>query len=129
MRLRCPELVPAVADDDPPCLLCLSCAAGRGGQRLRMPDKDSFLFGRRGDEAVADGLFPSELTGAAHGLGFTPRRFLRGLLVGTTTLHFPEDTLALHLLFENAKRLVDVVVAHNDLQRFGAPLQLAGQIG
>lgn len=30
-------------------------------------------------------------------------------------LHLPEETLALHLLFERLQRLVDVVVADNDL--------------
>jgi hypothetical protein len=65
---------------------------------------------------LPDGLLPSELTGPANGLGFFARPPLRRLLVGSPLFHFPEDALALHLLLQNTKRLVDIVVANKYLQ-------------
>jgi hypothetical protein len=40
---------------------------------------------------------------------------LRRLLIVTAELHLTIDTLALQLLLERAKSLVDVVVANDDL--------------
>jgi hypothetical protein len=42
-------------------------------------------------------------------------------------LHLPEETLALHLLLERLQRLVDVVVADNDLNDF--ELSISGPAG
>src|SRR5689334_6799117 len=51
--------------------------------------------------------------------GFRPlaRPFLARLLVMTPELHLAEDAFALHLLFQRLQRLVDIVVANDDLQR------------
>src|SRR5215212_10661262 len=64
--------------------------------------------------------------GLARGLARPAHRFrlltgfaLGGLLIGLALLHLPEDTLALHLLFEHPKGLIDVVVANEYLQRTG----------
>src|SRR6185437_7784254 len=87
------------------------------GQGLWTLGQAPLLFGWRGDEPVADGLFPRKLTVTAHGFRFFSGLFLRGFLVRSPTLHFPEDALALHLLLKNSKRLVDIVIAYNYLQR------------
>src|SRR5215216_3478010 len=73
-------------------------------------------FLRRRDQAFALRPLARELAHAAHRLGLLPRRFLRWLLVEPPALHLAEDAFALHLLFQHAERLVDVVVAHQDLQ-------------
>src|SRR5215207_2897421 len=55
----------------------------------------------------------------AHGFRLLAGFALRGLLVGFARLHLAEDAFALHLLFEHPERLIDVVVANEDLQRTG----------
>jgi hypothetical protein len=49
---------------------------------------------------------------------FLPRSFLRWLLVKAAPAHFPKHAFALHLLFEHAERLLDIVVADEYLQDF-----------
>lgn len=39
-----------------------------------------------------------------------------GLLISAAGFHFPEDALALHLHFQNSQRLIDIVVAYENLQ-------------
>src|SRR6476646_10933695 len=72
------------------------------------------LRGRR-KQSFPDRLLPGELAGAANGLGLLARLSLRGLLIGAALLHFPEHAFALHLLLQDTKRLVDIVVANKDL--------------
>jgi hypothetical protein len=52
---------------------------------------------------------------AAHRFGLLPRLALGGLLVIAAHLHFPEDSLALHLLLQRAQGLIDVVVTDEHL--------------
>ena len=79
------------------------------------------------DEALALGALARELVGAPNRFGPLTRTLLRGLFVGPAALHLPENTLALHLLLERAKRLIDVVVTHEYLNQndllppFGVP--------
>jgi hypothetical protein len=73
------------------------------------------LRGRR-QQAFPDGLFSSEFAGPANGLRFFAGLPLRRFLVRPSLLHFPEDALALHLLLQNTKRLVDIVIANKYLQ-------------
>lgn len=61
------------------------------------------------------GALAGQLARTAHGLGFLAGLALRGLLEVVTTLHFAEETFALHLLLERLQRLIDVVIADNDL--------------
>jgi hypothetical protein len=61
-------------------------------------------------------LLARELAGTAHGLCLLARRPLGGLFIESPLLHLPEDALALHLLFQSPKSLVDVVVADKNLQ-------------
>jgi hypothetical protein len=70
---------------------------------------------RRGQEAFALELLALELAGAAHGLGLFASALLGRLLVVATKLHLTEDALALHLLLEGAERLIDIVVANENL--------------
>lgn len=66
-------------------------------------------------QAFALGAFAGELAGAADGLGLLAGLALRGLLEVVATLHFAEETFTLHLLLERLQRLIDVVIADNDL--------------
>ncbi len=79
-----------------------------------------FLKARRGSEgleAFALQALALQLAGAAHGFRLFARLLFGGLLVGFTELHFAEDAFALHLLLQGFQRLIDVVVADNDLNQ------------
>src|SRR5262249_49189566 len=56
-----------------------------------------------------------ELPGAADGFCTLAGAALTGLLVVTAELHLAEDPLALHLLLQDAQRLIDVVFADENL--------------
>src|SRR5690606_26490611 len=62
-------------------------------------------------QALALGALARQLAGAAHGLGLFAGAPLGRLLVVTAHLPFTENALALHLLLQRAKSLVNVVVA------------------
>ena len=66
-------------------------------------------------QAFALSAFAGELAGAADGLGLLARFFLRRLLEVIAPLHLPEETFALHLFLQRFQRLIDVVVAHDNL--------------
>src|SRR5690349_13030947 len=70
---------------------------------------------RRCDQSLADGLLAGELAGAPDGFRLFAGLALRRLLVGAPRLHLAEDALALHLLLERAKGLVDVVLSDENL--------------
>ena len=74
------------------------------------------LLRGRWQQSLPDRLLPSELAGPADGLRFFARLSLRRLLIGASLFHFSEDALALHLLLQNTKRLVDIVVPDKYLQ-------------
>jgi hypothetical protein len=59
----------------------------------------------------------SELAGAADGGGALAGALLRRLLIVTAQLHLAVDALALQLLLERAQRLVDIIVANDDLHK------------
>jgi hypothetical protein len=60
-------------------------------------------------------LLASELAAAPYGLGPFTHRSLRRLLVEPASLHFAKHAFALHLLLEDAKSLLNVIVANQDL--------------
>jgi hypothetical protein len=60
-------------------------------------------------------LFAGELTGAADRFRLLPDPSLGRFFVMAAQLHFAEKALALHLLLQRPKRLVDVVVADENL--------------
>src|SRR3546814_2659680 len=63
-------------------------------------------------ELVALALHPlaQQFSMTADGLGTFARTTLRRLLESATQLHFAENALAPHLLFQRAQGLIDVVV-------------------
>src|SRR3546814_5349587 len=58
-----------------------------------------------------------ELAGAADSGGTLTRALLARLLIVPAQLHLAIDALALQLLLESAQRLVDVIVANDDLHK------------
>ena len=66
-------------------------------------------------ETFALRALASQFPRPADGFGLLARLALGGLLEMVAAFHLPEETLALHLLLERLQRLVDVVVADNDL--------------
>jgi hypothetical protein len=82
-----------------------------------LPSRKKFLLRTRiWKKAFALGLFSGEFADSSDRLILLPRRSFRRLLVEPSTLHLPKHTLSLHFLFEDAERLVDVVVANQYLQ-------------
>lgn len=97
------------ATNDPPAL--------RDDRESRFDDDDGGgnLIKSGSLEAFAFQPLAFQLAGAADGFRLFPGASLRGFLVGSAKLHFPEDTLALHFLLERLQGLIDVVIADNDL--------------
>src|SRR5205085_8173164 len=88
------------------------CAASATDMRLR-----GGLGARR---AFALGALALELAGAADRSGALAGALLRRLFVMTAQLHLAVDALALQLLLERAQRLLDVIVANDDLHKFSS---------
>src|SRR4051794_1548593 len=65
--------------------------------------------------ALALHALAHQLAGAADGFGPLAGAALGGLFVVTAELHLAEDALALHLLLQDAQRLVDIVFADENL--------------
>jgi len=66
-------------------------------------------------QALALGALAGELAGPANGFGALARTFFGRLFVMVAALHFAESAFPLHLLFERLQRLVDVVIANENL--------------
>src|SRR5690348_3840464 len=67
--------------------------------------------------AFALGALALELAGPADRGGTLARPLLRRLLVMTAQLHLAVDALALQLLLQRAQRLLDIIVANDDLHK------------
>ena len=67
-------------------------------------------------KAFALGLFAGQLACAADSFGTLACALFRRLFIRTAGFHLPENTLALHLLLEHFKGLIDIVVANDNLQ-------------
>src|SRR5450755_2333179 len=67
-------------------------------------------------KALALQTLALQLAIAADRLGPFAGALLARLLVVASELHLAEDALTLHLLFQRLQRLVDIVVANDDLQ-------------
>jgi hypothetical protein len=95
----------------------VSIARRLTGSARILPFRKKFLLRTRiWKKAFALGLFSGEFADSSDRLILLPRRSFRRLLVEPSTLHLPKHTLSLHFLFEDAERLVDVVVANQYLQ-------------
>ena len=70
-------------------------------------------------EAFAFQPLAFQLSGAADRLGSLASPALRRLFKVTAQLHFPEDTFPLHLFFERLQRLIDIVIANENLHLVG----------
>ncbi len=70
---------------------------------------------RRLDEALALGALAREFAGAAHGFRLLAGLLLRRLLEIGARFHFTEQAFALHLLFQRAQGLLDIIVADGNL--------------
>src|SRR3954451_4226744 len=68
--------------------------------------------------AFALGALALELAGAADCCGALTRPLFRRLLVMTAQLHLAVDALALQLFLERAQRLLDIIVANDDLHKY-----------
>src|SRR5215207_1606933 len=101
---------------DPTSGLGARSAAGRHS-RPTLVAAEPRLGLRSGDQAFPDGCLAGLLARPAHRFRFLADFALGGLLVGAALLHLPEDAFPLHLLFQHPERLIDVVVANEDLQR------------
>jgi len=92
------------------CLRSLLASTGAASAR------STRRFARRGrQETFALGPLAGQLARAAHGFGILARTFFRGLLEVRPALHFAESAFPLHLLLQRLQRLIDVVVAHENL--------------
>ena len=72
------------------------------------------LLGRR-QQAFALHPLAGQLARAAHSFGLLTGALFRRLLVMHVTRHLPEGAFALHLLLQRFQRLVDIVVANENL--------------
>src|SRR5215475_11841050 len=110
--------------------MCLAslCCPGDVSARIR----PALVAGGRlpywsGDQSVPDSLPARQLARSPHSLRLLSRHLVRWLLIEATAAHLPEHTFALHLLLQDAKRLLDVVVTneylHALLPRSATPLE------
>ena len=58
-----------------------------------------------------------QLVRATDRFGLFPGTFFRGLLIGPTPLHLPEDPFTLHFFLERTKRLINVIVSDVNLDQ------------
>jgi hypothetical protein len=72
---------------------------------------------RTRQQAFALGPLAGQLARAAHGFGLFARPFLRRLFVMVAPLHFPKRAFALHFFLQRFQRLIDVVVANENLNQ------------
>jgi hypothetical protein len=87
------------------------------------------LFWRLGlAGAFALGALALELAGAADRGGALAGALFRRFLVMTAQLHLAVDALALQLLLERAQRLLDIVVANDDLLKSPSQSLLGNRI-
>lgn len=71
--------------------------------------------GRTRQQAFALGAFAGQLARAADRLRLLAGALLGGLLIVVAALHLAESAFPLHLLFQCLERLLDIVIAHDDL--------------
>src|SRR5215208_401079 len=90
---------------------------GRGGGRLQRRTCGGPFWAECLAGAFALGALALELAGAADCGGAFAGTLLRRLLVMTAQLHLAVDALALQLLLERAQRLLDIIVANDDLHK------------
>jgi hypothetical protein len=68
-------------------------------------------------QAFALGALSGQLARPAHRLGALARTLFGRLFVVISALHFAESPFPLHFLFERLQRLIDVVIANENLNQ------------
>src|SRR5438128_2085324 len=91
----------------PPC----RCRRGGGASAT------DILIALGAGRAFALGALALELAGPADRSSALTRPLFRRLLVMTAQLHLAVDAFALQLLLERAQRLLDIIVANDDLHK------------
>src|SRR4051812_773056 len=92
----------------------LSSAATNDGRSARARRR---ALARRGrNQPLADGILPRCLARTANGFALLAHALFRRLFVIAAELHFTEHALALKTLLQHAERLIDIVVANENLQ-------------
>src|SRR5262245_65925928 len=84
--------------------------------RRTTPARHSFLLARSGDQAFTLRLLAGVFAPSADCFSFFSCRLLRWLLVVPLAFQLPKNAFTLHLLFQNAQCLVNVVVTDEYLQ-------------
>jgi hypothetical protein len=74
--------------------------------------------GLAGKEAFALQLLARKLAGAANGFSLFAGLLLGGFFIVAAELHLAENALTLHLLLEGLERLIDIIVANDNLHEF-----------
>jgi hypothetical protein len=69
----------------------------------------------RGDQAFALSALAGQLAGATNGFRLLTGALFRRLFIMHVPLHFAERAFALHLLLQGLEGLIDVIVAHKNL--------------
>jgi hypothetical protein len=72
---------------------------------------------RHRQQAFALGALAGQLTSATNGFGLLASALFRRLFIMHVPLHFAERAFALHLLLQGLQRLIDVVVADENLDQ------------
>ena len=88
---------------------------GIGARRSRALAGGNGFSDWSGNQALSNGLFAGQLARAPNGVGFLSRRSYRWLLIEPCSSHLFEHAFPLHLLLQDTKRLLDVVVADENL--------------
>jgi len=83
--------------------------------KTNQPGRSTGETGRLGSEAFAVHALAEQLAGAADSLGLLAGALLRRLLIAAAQLHLAKNAFALHLLLERAERLIDIVVADQNV--------------
>ena len=80
-----------------------------------LPSADRLL--RHRQQAFALSTLAGQLAGAANGFGLLTGALLGRLFIMHVPLHFAERAFALHLLLQGFQRLVDIIVADENLNQ------------
>ncbi len=75
----------------------------------------NFRLGLGWQQAFALHFFTGQFASAPNRFRFLASSFLRRLLIMATKLHFAKDAFALHFFLERLERLIDIVVANENL--------------
>jgi hypothetical protein len=92
--------------------LATRCAASARATAAATATDCRLGHGLGGEETLTLQALAGQLAGAAHGFCLLTNALLRGLLKMPAQLHFAENPLALHLLFERLEGLIDVIIAN-----------------